>query len=261
MARSRNIKPGFFLNDELAQCEPLARLLFAGLWTIADREGRLRDRPQRIKAETLPYDDCNITNLLNQLEDKSFITRYQVNNESYIVINNWYKHQNPHWKEVDSDLPAPLTLNHIKPNVEVTLDQPCTLIPDSGFLIPDSLNPHTDIERFIKDIQKFTNRIPWPSNKTGSKDLTDAKRGIGELITEHGYDKVLKTAEQIHADDRTWSLLAFEWKIRERLSNPKGCQLPQPFNRRSYSAYQLRDCGCSDCVTALERRKERGEDY
>ena len=37
MARARNIKPGFFTNDVLADCDPLARLLFAGLWTVADR--------------------------------------------------------------------------------------------------------------------------------------------------------------------------------------------------------------------------------
>ena len=60
MARSRNIKPGFFLNDDLAECEPLARLLFAGLWCIADREGRLEDRPKRIKIEVLPYDNCDV---------------------------------------------------------------------------------------------------------------------------------------------------------------------------------------------------------
>jgi hypothetical protein len=64
MARARNIKPGFFLNDELAECEPLARLLFAGLWCIADREGRLEDKPKRIKVEILPYDDCDIDYLL-----------------------------------------------------------------------------------------------------------------------------------------------------------------------------------------------------
>jgi hypothetical protein len=48
MARSRNIKPGFFTNDELAECHPLGRLLFAGLWTIADKRG-LDDRPKKLK--------------------------------------------------------------------------------------------------------------------------------------------------------------------------------------------------------------------
>ena len=59
MARARNIKPSFFTNDVLAEIDPLGRLLFIALWTMADREGRLEDRPKRIKAEALPYDDAN----------------------------------------------------------------------------------------------------------------------------------------------------------------------------------------------------------
>ncbi|SPP31372.1 hypothetical protein ARAF_0496 [Arsenophonus endosymbiont of Aleurodicus floccissimus] len=54
MVRARNIKPGFFSNDDLAECEALARLLFAGLWTIADREGRLEDKHRKIKVMVLP---------------------------------------------------------------------------------------------------------------------------------------------------------------------------------------------------------------
>lgn len=105
--RARTIKPGFFSNDVLAECEPLARLLFAGLWTVADREGRLEDRPKKIKAEVLPYDDCDIESLLNQLAEYGFVTRYKVNGVGYIQINNFNKHQNPHMKEVGSSIPAP----------------------------------------------------------------------------------------------------------------------------------------------------------
>jgi len=107
MARSRNIKPGFFLNDELAECDPLARLLFAGLWCIADREGRLEDRPKRIKAEVLPYDDCDIDQLLNQLAEHGFIIRYEIAGSQYIQIVNFLKHQNPHYKESESIIPPP----------------------------------------------------------------------------------------------------------------------------------------------------------
>lgn len=107
MARSRNIKPGFFLNDKLAECEPLARLLFAGLWCIADREGRLEDRPKRIKAEVLPYDDCDIDQLLNQLAEHGFIIRYEIAGNRYIQVTNFSKHQNPHYKESESIIPSP----------------------------------------------------------------------------------------------------------------------------------------------------------
>ncbi|MGM5532505.1 hypothetical protein ACP3UV_21970 [Mixta calida] len=108
MARSRNIKPGFFTNDELAECSPLARLLFAGLWTIADKEGRLDDRPKKIKALVLPFDNVDCDDCLKQLDDRGFITRYSVNNSDYIQINNWKKHQNPHCKEAPSEIPEQL---------------------------------------------------------------------------------------------------------------------------------------------------------
>ncbi|UXE40641.1 hypothetical protein [Raoultella ornithinolytica] len=108
MARSRNIKPGFFTNDELAECHPLGRLLFAGLWTIADKEGRLDDRQKKIKAMLLPFDEADCDALLQQLNDHKFIIRYRVNGECYIQISNWKKHQNPHCKEAASEIPAPL---------------------------------------------------------------------------------------------------------------------------------------------------------
>jgi hypothetical protein len=107
MARSRNIKPGFFLNDQLAEVEPLGRLLFAGLWTVADREGRLEDRPKRIKVEVLPYDNCDVDHLLDELHKRNFIKRYEVDGKRYIQITNWHKHQNPHCKEKKSTIPAP----------------------------------------------------------------------------------------------------------------------------------------------------------
>lgn len=105
MARSRNIKPGFFTNDELAECSPHARLLFAGLWTIADKEGRLDDRPKKIKALVLPFDNVDCDELLQQLNDRKFIQRYQVQDGAYIQITNWKKHQNPHCKEAPSEIP------------------------------------------------------------------------------------------------------------------------------------------------------------
>lgn len=107
MARSRNLKPAFFTNDELAQCDYGARLLFAGLWTIADREGRLEDRPARIKAMLFPFDRCNVDRWLGALADRGFIIRYEVDGVGYIQIPNFLKHQTPHQKEPASLIPEP----------------------------------------------------------------------------------------------------------------------------------------------------------
>lgn len=107
MARARNIKPGFFANEELAECEPLARLLFAGLWCLADREGRLEDRPKRIRAELLPYDICDADDLLNQLQARGFILRYTHGEGRFIQVLKFDAHQNPHMKEAKSSIQAP----------------------------------------------------------------------------------------------------------------------------------------------------------
>lgn len=107
MARARNIKPAFFANDDLADIEPLGRLLFIGLWTVADREGRLEDRPRRIKAEVLPYDDCDVDKLLDDLQSHGFVQRYEVDGVKCVQVISFTKHQNPHYKEGASELPAP----------------------------------------------------------------------------------------------------------------------------------------------------------
>lgn len=142
MARARNIKPSFFANDDLADISPLGRLLFIALWTLADREGRLEDRPRRIKAEALPYDDCDVDGLLGDLQKHGFILRYEVGGEQFIQVVNFSKHQNPHVKESASSIPA-YTEHHTSTVQEQCNEHPLPeqagLIPDSGFL--DTNNP------------------------------------------------------------------------------------------------------------------------
>ncbi|MGE0200793.1 MAG: hypothetical protein AB7P76_07490 [Candidatus Melainabacteria bacterium] len=101
MARSRNIKPAFFKNDTLAGKSPHARLLFIGLWTLADCEGRLVDRPTRIKGELFPYESVDVHCLLDELtgQPEPFIARYTVEGEAYIQVLNFSRHQSPCYKE------------------------------------------------------------------------------------------------------------------------------------------------------------------
>lgn len=95
------------MNEDLAETPPATRLLFIGLWTLADREGRLGDRPKRINAALFPFDSFNIDSMLNELESLKFISRYEIDGSRYIQIANFTKHQVPHHKEVASEIPAP----------------------------------------------------------------------------------------------------------------------------------------------------------
>jgi hypothetical protein len=141
MARSRNIKPGFFTNDVLGELPALTRLLFAGLWTICDRDGRVEDRPKKIRAEVLPYDQCDPEEMLQALHNSGFIVRYEAGGKRLIQVLAWAEHQNPHVKEAPSSLPAPdkhQTSTVQAPDKQSPSPEPAGLIPSS--LIPDSLN-------------------------------------------------------------------------------------------------------------------------
>lgn len=148
MARSRNIKPGFFTNEDLVELEFSTRLLFAGLWTVADKEGRLQDRPKKIKIDIFPADNIDVDPMLQELHNSGFIVRYVWEEKKYIQIKNWAKHQNPHHTEKPSEIPdpngaltvkAPLEPKHSPKQDGGNLADSLLLIPDSGFLVTDPL--------------------------------------------------------------------------------------------------------------------------
>jgi hypothetical protein len=99
--------PVEWAKDEIiASCGPLARLLFYHLHSIADRQGRLEDRPKRIAVECLPYDDVNVDNLLDELHHHGLIVRYEVAGARYLAIPTFLVHQSPHLREAISRIPG-----------------------------------------------------------------------------------------------------------------------------------------------------------
>jgi len=170
MPRSRNIKPGFFQNDELVELDFSIRLLFIGLWTIADREGRLENRPKKIKMQLFPADELDMHGALDQLAKKGLISLYSVDSVEYIEIDNFLKHQHPHIKEQASTIPAP-DMHHACPS-------------DSLNPITDSFNPQ---KREVKQV--------YP------KELNiDAWNNYLEYRKEAKFKKLQKRSEELQIE-------------------------------------------------------------
>lgn len=140
MARARNIKPSIMDNEELAELGALHRLLFIYLWMLADREGRLEDRPKRIAAQALPYDrSADVNAMLGELKEAGFLARYKLEGVAVIQVLAFAKHQTPHMRESASTLPAQVLSTtkavheHNQGSAE-TSPRPS----DTGYLIPDT---------------------------------------------------------------------------------------------------------------------------
>lgn len=207
MPRARNIKPGLFKNELLGEADPIYSLLFVGLWTLADREGRLENRPKKIRAELFPYRfDIDVTTGLAWLMDNSFINIYEIDGVSYIQVNNWRRHQSPHHKEVDSVIPPEAKVENKDKKQGVTQAQPkhessmnqasvnenascptdsLNLIPDSRSLIADdgeAQAPHANDNR-----ERFEMFNGW----TPSLDQQTEKALQNAGITQADFDEQL----------------------------------------------------------------------
>jgi hypothetical protein len=112
MARIRAVKPEFWADEGLAeQASRDARLLYIGLWNLADEHGRLRGDPRYIKGQVFPYDDdlsaADVEVLLKSLAAAKKVVRYTRDGGRYVFLPNLAKHQRLESEKVPSKLPAP----------------------------------------------------------------------------------------------------------------------------------------------------------
>ena len=224
--RARNLKPGFFANEQLGGCTPHARLLFAGLWCMADREGRLLDRPARIGGELFPYDDnLDIDALLDELfHHDGLITRYSADDRKLIQINNFSKHQRPHQNEVQSQLPPPPEgpSNQGSKPLATKVESDFALNPSS--LIPSSLNPDPSprkrkldpiwdaiVAKFFKTLCKSDRtrigKLVRDLKQKGVTDGAEINTRADRLTQDWGDDKLTPESLLKH-----WDRFGDQWK-------------------------------------------------
>lgn len=93
MARIRTIKPDFWTDEKLTECSLSARLLFIGTWNFADDNGNLQASAKKLKMQIFPADNIDCEPLLNELIAHGVLIEYSVNNENFLHIKGFKKHQ------------------------------------------------------------------------------------------------------------------------------------------------------------------------
>ncbi len=162
--RIRNVLPEFYKDDRLAELPPLARILYLGLHGLADRCGRLEDRPIRIKAEVLPYDEANVGELLCALAEAGCILRYATSAGRWIALPNFEaeQHINSYEKKTESRIPAP--------PIEVSSDQ-----------LPINFGSTSEVSQ--KPVATQSEALPRAAKHTSDfrPRIGDCGLGIGEI--------------------------------------------------------------------------------
>jgi hypothetical protein len=188
---SRWISPDFFNDPDLLDLPPEARLLFVGLWCLADREGKLLDRPRRIKHQVLPYDAVDVDDLLWQLQAAGSIVRYRLEGHSLVQVTNFTDHQPIHNREAASKLPD-FTIASIRERPTFAdVEQPGTC-PTGDVQVTDTdpaavghLRPMTVTASVTASAKEQGLKEPTPGNGAAVADVLE-----GEVVPpcDDGFD-------------------------------------------------------------------------
>ena len=97
MGKIRSIKPAFFEDEKVSKLPIQARLLYIGMWTIADDNGVLKGHPAFLKSQIFPYDDTlrvgEVSKWIDALVEARMLIPFPYEGESYYVIRTFRTHQ------------------------------------------------------------------------------------------------------------------------------------------------------------------------
>lgn len=96
MARIRTIKPKFWDDYKIGKISRDSRLLYIGLWTFSDDIGVVIGDAIWLKSKIFPYDQIQVQQFekwLSELATNGFICQFSYNNENFIYLPNFARHQ------------------------------------------------------------------------------------------------------------------------------------------------------------------------
>ncbi len=139
MARRRLVDPRMWQSGHFKRLNFRQRILWIGLITLADDDGKLRGDPAVIKSEIFPFDRVSLKVVdgdLQRFSEESLIQRYEVSSERYIHIVKWAQYQRPS-HPTPSRIPDPLPPENSGGTPEL-LRNPSGSFPAQGSLGKDS---------------------------------------------------------------------------------------------------------------------------
>lgn len=100
MARKRMIDPNIWQSEDFSKLSTLGKLVFIGLFSLADDEGRGRCNPVYLKSTLFPYEEgirsADIDKTLSEISSNMSVIFYSCDGSSYYSLYNWNI-----WQKID----------------------------------------------------------------------------------------------------------------------------------------------------------------
>ena len=93
MARKRMIDPNIWQSEDFSKLSTLGKLVFIGLFSLADDEGRGRCNPVYLKSTLFPYEEsirsADIDKTLFEISSNMSVIFYSCDGSNYYSLYNW----------------------------------------------------------------------------------------------------------------------------------------------------------------------------
>ena len=209
MARKRMVDPNIWQSEDFSKLSTLAKLVFIGLFSLADDEGRGRANPMYLKSSLFPYNEdmrsADIEKTLSEISSNMSVVFYSCNGSNYYSLLSWYNFQRID-KPTSSQLPA-----FDENNKDIR-----RLFVEGSPRTPRGVHPKRK-EDNRKEIEEKRNRIKDIYNSNCPKlpqvqKLTDKRKtAIDKFIkefTEEQFEQICKIANStdflIGINDNGW---------------------------------------------------------
>lgn len=136
------VHSSIWASGQVAKLTRDARLLYIGLITLGDDDGRLKGSPALLRSQVYPYDDdvkvADVEKWLSEIESQGLVSSYEVDGQRYYFHPKWETYQ--HIREdrrKDSNIPAPeFTFSTVSTSGQPNGNQKSTKAPHS--IVKDS---------------------------------------------------------------------------------------------------------------------------
>lgn len=246
MARIRTIKPDYWTDEKIGSLKREERLMFIGLWNLADDQGVVKSNSSYIKGQLFSYDeDLRITSVnawLASLTKARLLIPFTYKEEGYFLIRTFHEHQlinRPSKPKFPSDIiQSVLSNTH---GVFSECSQPEKEIEGKGSSKGKEAAEPPDFEKKLELIHPFSEKFldqwyTWKAYKKKEfkflfKSIESEQEAINELINLSDKDESI--AIQIIKKS-----MASGWKGFFKLKN-NGADTKTSNGSKQTGAYQL----------------------
>lgn len=173
MPRIRSIKPEFWADEKLSPCDPITRLVFLGLISMADDAGRLVDSVKQIDAMLFPFTDDSSRESLATLSRMGRVIRgVTASGQRVLQLAHWH-HQRVDHPNLAAALPE------IVQQLSDNSREPREEFPTDSREIPDSIN---DLRSTIYDLRSPSSARAPRGAHANAAVLDEATTGAADQL-------------------------------------------------------------------------------